>query len=99
MPVAGLEQSSFGVEWNIERRSGDELFVIHIAGVHPRRAAVQTSSGGRRHAHAPEEWPQRYPDARRKQADHSLTIEWNDLRPAVWKIVGKKAAPGSETVA
>src|SRR5215831_17966988 len=99
VPVANLEQSSRGMYGNKEGRSGHEFLIVHVAGVHPGRAAVQTPSGRRSDAHTAEEGLQRYPDPRPKLPNHSLAVEGNDLEAAIRKVVRKKAAARPKAVA
>jgi hypothetical protein len=54
--VADLKERSFGVDGKEERRAGNQLLVVHVAGVHPRRRAIDPAGRlGRSDAHAAEE--------------------------------------------
>src|ERR1700758_395861 len=78
--IADLKERSLGVNGNIERGSGHEFLVVHVARVHPRRSAVDAARRRRRcNAHAAEEGMKWNLDTRSKLRHHLLTIERNDL--------------------
>ena len=43
VPVSHLEQPTLRMDRNEQRRAGDQLFVVHVAGVDPRRRAADAS--------------------------------------------------------
>src|ERR1700723_3306891 len=99
VPVAHLKERSLDMHRYVQRRSGNQLLVIHIARMHPWRTAVDAAGRFRRRdAHAPEERMQRNLDSRSKLPDHLLPIQRNDLGSPVRIIVGQKTTPGSESV-
>src|SRR5579863_7129309 len=81
----------------VERGARDELLVVKISGVNPRRAAADAASR-RRVTHAAEEGMQRNFDSVGEVRDHAIGVERNDLRSRIRKFVGENAASRPEAV-
>src|SRR5579871_945146 len=97
--VANFKERAGRIDGNEKRGSGDELFVVEIAGVEPGRSAADASGGfGRSNTHAAEEGADGNLDVLGKMRDHLLAIERNDLHTRVGKLVGQKAGTGAKTV-
>ena len=78
--VAHLEQRAFGVHRDEQRGSRHQIFVIEIAGVNPRRTAIDFPGGFRRRdAHASEKRRERQIDSGAEVADISLPVERDDF--------------------
>src|SRR5271156_2668948 len=45
--VAHFEERAVGVDGNVERSAGHQLLIIHVAGMHPWRRAVDAACRGR----------------------------------------------------
>ena len=100
MAVANLEERSFDMYRDVERGARHQFLVIHVAGVHPRRRAVDASRGwGRGNTHAAEEGVQRNLDARCELGHHPLAVEGDNFRSAVRIVVGQKSASGCKAIA
>ena len=97
--VADFKVRAFGIDGEIDGSAGDELLVVHVAAVHPRRSGVVLASRSSGDPHAAEEWMKRNVDAGREVADHLCTVEWDDTGVAVREVVGEKTAAGAEGVA
>ena len=70
--VADLKVGAFGVDGEIEGGAGDDLLVVHVAGVHPGWGGVVLAAGCGGDAHAAEEGMERDVDAGSEVADHLL---------------------------
>src|SRR5947208_8519643 len=93
MSVANFEERAAHMNGKIKRCSLDQLFVVHVAGMHPRRGAVDASvSFGRGHSHAAEKWMQRNLNSRTELGHHALAVEGNDLDAGVRKVIGQKTS-------
>lgn len=100
MAVARFKERTFGVDGIVNRRAGDQLFVVHIAAVHPGRGGVVTTCGfGRGDADAAKERMKGNFNAGGKVADHLFAVEGDDASFAVRKVVGQEATADSEGVA
>src|SRR5580658_2023784 len=84
---------------NKQCRAGDQVFVVHVARMHPWRPAAYARRARGCDSHAAEKRMQRYIDARSKLANHVREVQRDHLGARVWKIVGQKAAPGSKAIA
>src|SRR6185436_15168469 len=94
MAVADLKQRAAHVDGNEERRARDQLFVVKVAGVNPRRGAADAAIGFRRRdAHTAEERAQRDLNAVAEPPHHTLFIQRNDLHLRVREILWQK--PGA----
>ena len=64
VPVADLEERTWDVNRDEERRAGDKFLVVQVAGVHAQQGAAHPARGFRRgDAHTAEERTQRDLDA------------------------------------
>src|SRR5690348_7022018 len=100
MAVTDLEQRSRRVNWDVERRAGNQLLVVEIASVYARRRAVHAAHAlRRRDAHAAEEGLERNLDAVGEMTDHPLPVEADDLRAPLRKILGQKSAAPAKRIA
>ena len=98
--ISNFEERSLGMDRDIECGSRDQLFVIHVTGVHPGRRAVDTAGRGRRsEAHTAEEGMKRNIDGWGEMSHHPGAIQRNNFGSAVRIIVGQKAATRSKAVA
>jgi len=97
--VAGLEEGAFGGDWDVKGGAGDELLVIHVAGVGVGRRAVDAGGAGGGDAHGAEEGVEREVDARGEVGEHALAIEGDDARAAVRELLREEAAAQAEAVA
>ncbi len=98
--VACFEESTFGVDGDVEGGAGDHLFVVDVAGVHPGWGGVVLAGGlGWGDAHAAEEGVEGDVDAGGEVADHVVAVERDDAGAAVGEVVGEEAAAGAEAVA
>ena len=99
MSVTGLEERTGCMDGKVESGPGDQFFVVQIAAVNPWRTAVNAArGGGRRNAHAAEEWPQGNLDSLVEDADHALTVETDQFGAVVREVVGQIALGGPEIV-
>src|SRR4029077_15819780 len=73
--VAYFKERAAHVHGDVERGTGDQIFVVEIAGATPGGAAVNASRG-RGIAHASEEWVQRNIYAVTEMRDHPIRVEW-----------------------
>src|SRR5690242_12370184 len=99
MAVADLKQRAPGMNGNVQRSARNEILVVQIAGVDPRRSAADSPVAvWGRYTHASEKWPKRYLDQIRETGQHPLAIERDNLRPGVRKIVRQEAGSRPETI-
>src|ERR1043166_6663051 len=78
--VAHFDQRPGNEDGNVERAADDELLVVEIARMGPRRIAADASECRRRgNAHAAEERTQRDHDAWRELRRHRLAVQREDL--------------------
>src|SRR4029077_12815031 len=88
MSVAHLEQRTAHEHGDVERAAGDELAIVEIAGVTPRRVAAHPTGFGRgRDPHAAEEWAQRHDDAGCELGAHGAALERDDAHGHPWLAV------------
>lgn len=96
--VARDEEGTGGGDRDVKSGAGDELFVVHVAGVGEGWCAVNAArSGG--DAHAAEKGMQRDVDARSEVTDHFVAVERDDAVAAVGELHRKEAAVEAEAVA
>src|SRR5256712_2681638 len=99
MAVANFKERAAGVDRKEKRRARDQILVVEVAGVYPRRIAADTPRNFRRsNAHAAEEGMQRDLDALGEMRDHPRFIQRDDFHARVGKVVGEEAAAGAESV-
>jgi hypothetical protein len=98
--VSCFKESAFGVDGIEDGGAGDELFVVHVAAVHPGWGGVVLAGGlGRCDADAAEEGVERNVDAGGEVADHLFAIEGDEAGVTVGEVVGEEAAADAEAVA
>ena len=98
--VAYFKERAFGVDGIVDGGAGDELFIVHVATVHPGWGGVVLAGGfGWCDAHAAEEGMEGNVDAGSEVADHLFAVERDEAGVAVGEVVGQEAAAGAEGVA
>src|SRR2546421_8707812 len=99
MSIANFEERAAHMNGKIKRCSLDQFFVVHVAGMHPRRGTVDSSvSFGRGHSHAAEKWMHRDLDSRTEFGHHALAVERDDLDAGVRKVIGQKTGAKTKAV-
>src|ERR1700736_3667608 len=98
MPIACLEQGPLCRDWNIQRRTGNQFLVVHVARVRKRRIAIKSSLCWR-HSHAAEKWMQWEIDSGREMSNHLCPIQWNYLRTGVRILHGEEPMVKAKSVA
>ncbi len=93
--VAGFEVGAARVDGDEEGGAGDELLVVHVAGVHPGWGGVGFAAGGG-DAHGAEEGVEGDVDAGGEVGEHAVAVEADDLGAGVGEVVGEEAAAGAE---
>src|ERR1700680_175921 len=84
---------------NVERGTLDQLLVVEIARMDPRRRATDPAVRyGRRNPHASEERPQRNLDRIAEAPHHTTPIERYDFHPVRWEVVRQEARAGTKVV-
>ena len=99
MSVADLEQRARHPHRNEERRAGDEVLVVEVAGVNPRRRAVDPAHRSRRcHADAAEERMHRDVDPVGEVRDVVQRVERDDPALPGGEVLGDEPAARAERV-
>src|ERR1700674_1182303 len=84
---------------NVERCARDEVLVVNIPGVNPRRSAADAARDlGRSDTHAAEKRMQRNLNAGSEARDHALFIERNNFYFWIRIIFRQISAAGAESI-
>ncbi len=81
----------------IQRRASDQIFVVQVARVDPRRIAADAPRRGS-NSHAPEERVEWNLDSRSEACNHALIVKRDNFHLRVRKLFGKKTRSGPEAV-
>ncbi len=97
--VASFEERALGGYGDVEGGAGDELLVIHVAGVGVGRGAVDAGRSAGCYAHGAEEGVERDVDAGGEVGEHPVAVERDDFGFAVGELLREEAAAEAEAVA
>src|ERR1043166_8399507 len=87
------------MDWNVQRRTRDQLLVVQVAGVETRWSAADAArSLRRRDAHTSKEWPQRNFDPVRKMRHHAVAVERDDLHARIRKLIRQETRAWPEAI-
>src|SRR6185437_8561946 len=99
MPVANGKEGLLALDWDVQRSSGHQVFIVKVSSIVPRRSIADSpyhSRGG--NSHSPKKWSQRNLHARSKDGNIAVPIQWNRAGSGIGELIGQCASTGMENV-